>query len=167
MQRFVEVGLFTKSSNFDLRSCFNTYLSNVRGKKRGSIIGLLQIAATPEKGNIHFDGGVALGVSGLFIQTHSPTPSGQMAGGVRPGADNHIYPRIFLHCFSAKMWHFSVINRHFCHTIRQLPAAINTSQISRIDSLLPLIGGKTRPFLSSNLCHPARQFPVGSLFMGL
>ena len=28
------------------------------------------MTATPEKDNIHFDGGVALGVSGLFIQTH-------------------------------------------------------------------------------------------------
>jgi hypothetical protein len=37
---------------------------------RGSIIGLLQMTATPGKGNIAFDGGVALGVSGLFIQTH-------------------------------------------------------------------------------------------------
>ena len=36
----------------------------------GSIIGLLQMTATPEKDTIHFDGGVALGVSGLFIQTH-------------------------------------------------------------------------------------------------
>ena len=50
-----------------------------RGQARsaaGSIIGLLQMTATPEKGNIHFDGGVALGGSGLFIQTYVRTSPG-------------------------------------------------------------------------------------------
>jgi hypothetical protein len=39
-------------------------LEDLLVRSLGSIMGLLQMTATPEKVNIYFDGGVALGVSG-------------------------------------------------------------------------------------------------------
>jgi hypothetical protein len=72
----------------------------------GSIIGLLQMTANFEKGNIHFDGGVALGVSGLFIQIHLGLkcrprhlrhPAGLPGWCLNSGSANRRDPRMITH----------------------------------------------------------------------